>query len=159
MMFPGAYFSFPESQMNSQDDMMEGRTKFIIYSLFAYPILPPHPFLSLFQLQREEGGPNAFLFCACTYELALSFSTSHITTPFSYFPGFPHFFLNTMQRYFCQQNNYPCFQIPKQQLHHHTSLLLLPLKGSTLNFNFLLQSIKHFLLLAQNKSVRKAKPK
>lgn len=109
MMFPGAYFSFPESQMNSQDYMMEGRTKFVIYSLFAYPILPSHPFLSLFQLQREEGGPNAFLFCACTYELALSFSTSHITTPFSYFPGFPHFFPKYNAEIFLSAKQLPMF--------------------------------------------------
>lgn len=125
--------------MDSQAYMREGRTDQVCY-LFSLCLSHPslHLFLSHFKLQQKEGHPNTFLFCVGMYELSLGFSTSHITTPFSYFPGFPHFFLNTMQRYFCQQNHYPCFQIPKQQLHHHTPLHLLPLKGSTLKFHFLL---------------------
>lgn len=47
----------------------------------------------------------------------------------------------------------------QNKLHHHTPLHLLPPKGRTLIFHFLLQFINHFLLLAQNKTVRKAKPK
>ena len=95
---------------NGFSSLHKGRTDQVYY-LFSLCLSHPslHPFLSHFKLQRE-GGPNTFLFCVCTYELTLSFSTSHTTTPFSYFPAFPHFFLNTMQRYFCQQNNYPCFK-------------------------------------------------
>lgn len=122
----------------------------MLFIHLVYPFLPSiHSFLILNYSKRREVLRNN--------SLSSQFFHFPHTTPFI-FPRIP-FFLNIIQTYFCQQNNYPSFQIPKQQLHHHTPLHLFPLKGSTLKCNFLLPSIKHFLLLVQNNSVTKAKPK